>query len=199
MSFARACTIAAAVAFALAAAPADAQVKQYRIDPSHAAVTFKVSHLGFSDTLFQFRNFDAEIWLDPDDLYSDENSVRFVIDAASLDSNWERRDDHVRSDDFLDVGAYPEIVFTSTGIEPAGETVDGEWLARLYGVVEMLGGRNEAVFVVKLIRRGEFRGKEVIGFEATGILDRTRFGVDFGAPAIGAELDVWISLEISPV
>jgi len=182
----------------LAFSSAMADAKPYRIDPSHAAITFTVTHVGFSETLFQFRDFDADILFDPDDLGAASNRVDLVIDAASLDSNWPRRDDHVRGDDFLDVESFPEIRFTSTGVEPTGESELGQAQGVLFGDLTIRDVTLPQQFQVTMNRKGEMRGTEVVGFTATGVIDRTDYGIEFGAPAIGAELQVWISLEINP-
>ncbi len=186
-----------ALALSLASSPALSEARDYRIDRSHAAVSFTVSHVGFSDTLGRFREFDADIRFDPDDPTASDNRVEFVIQAASIDTDWERRDDHIRSSDFLDADAHPEIRFVSTSIEPLGDDADGRPMVRLVGDMTMRGATRPAAFDVVMNRRGEMRGREVIGFSATGTVDRTEFGIDF-LPAIGAEIQVWVSLEISP-
>ena len=188
----------AAFAVPFLSTPAFSEARKYQIDRSHAAVTFTVSHLGFSDTLGRFREFDAEIRFDPDDPASPDNSVVFTIDAASIDTDWERRDDHIRNADFLDVANHPEIRFDSTAIEPLENDAQGRPRVRLTGDLTLLGTTRPAAFEVVMNRRGEMRGREVIGFDARGMIDRTEFGLGYGAPAIGAELQVWISLEISP-
>ena len=176
-----------------------AEARGYKIDRSHATVSFRVSHLGFSDTLAVFRKFSADIRFDPENPVAPENRVDFVIDAASIDTNWERRDEHIRGGDFLDVANHPEIRFVSTGIEELEDDGSGSSVVRLTGDLTIRGATRPAEFEVVMNRRGEMRGKEVIGFEATGRVDRREFGIDFAAPAIGAILDVWISLEVSPV
>ena len=176
----------------LAAAGAAAEPQPYTVDRSHSAVLFEISHLGFSNTYGRFREFDADIRLDLDDLAS--SSVVLRIQAASIDTDWPKRDEHIRSSDFLDVGNHPEIVFRSTSIE-----VEGPDTARLLGQITIRGETREEEFEVKLIKKGKGRdGRDVVGFEARGVIDRTRYGVDYAAPAIGAEMGVTVALEISP-
>ena len=175
----------------LAAVGAAAEPQPYTVDRSHSAVLFEISHLGFSKTYGRFREFDADIRLDPDDLASSSVVVR--IQAASIDTNSSKRDEHIRSSDFLDVGNHPEIVFRSTSIEAEGPDT-----ARLLGQLTIRGETREEEFEVKLIKKGKARGRDVVGFEARGVIDRTRYGVDYAAPAIGAEMGVTVALEISP-
>ena len=195
--------LVAVIAAALIAAvspstPALSEARSYEIDRSHASVSFTISHLGFTNILGRFRSFDADIQFDPEDPASPDNRVAFVIDAASIDTNWERRDDHIRSGDFLDAANHPEIRFVSTAIEPLGNDEQGSPMVRLVGDLTVLDTTGPVVFDVVLNQRGEVRGREVIGFDARGEIDRTEFGVAYGAPAIGAVLHVWVSLEISP-
>ena len=188
----------AAVAVATASSLAFSETRSYQIDRSHATVSFTISHLGFSETMGWFRDFTADIQFDPDDPASSGNRVEFVIDAASVDSGWGPRDDHIRSSDFLDVSNHPEIRFVSTAIESLGEDDAGRPMVRLAGDLTIIGNTQPVIFDVVMNRQGEMRGREVVGFTATSVIDRTKFGVDRGAPAIGAEMQIWVSLEISP-
>ena len=190
--------VAAAFAVAAASSPAFSETRSHQIDRSHATVSFTISHLGFSQTMGWFREFTADILFDPDDPASPDNRVEFVIDAASVDTGWGPRDDHIRSSDFLDVSNHPEIRFVSTAIELLGEDEEGRPTVRLAGDLTVIGNTKPVTFDVVMNRRGEMRGREVIGFTATSVIDRTEFGVDRGAPAIGAEMQIWVSLEISP-
>ena len=189
---------AAAFAVATASSPAFSETRSYQIDRSHATVSFTISHLGFSETMGWFREFTADIHFDPDDPASSGNRVEFVIDAASVDTGWGPRDDHIRRSDFLDVSNHPEIRFVSTAIEPLGEDDAGRPMVRLTGDLTIIGNTQPVIFDVVMNRQGEMRGREVVGFTATSVIDRTEFGVDRGAPAIGAEMQIWVSLEISP-
>src|SRR6056297_2273735 len=105
----RSLVVPAALAGLFLAIPAAAQ--PYVLDKSHAVISFTVDHLGFSDVKGVFQEFDAEIQLDPDAV--ENSSVRFVIDAASVNTFWPKRDEHIRGEDFLNVDAYPNIVFES--------------------------------------------------------------------------------------
>ena len=189
---------AALIAAVSAPSPALAEARSYQIDPSHSSVTFTISHLGFSTTHGRFRKFDTEIQFDPENPASPDNRVAFVIDAASIDTDWERRDDHIRSGDFLDAANHPEIRFVSTAIEPLGNDEQGRPMVRLVGDLTILDTTRPVAFDVVMNQRGEIRDREVIGFDARGEIDRTEFGIGFGAPAIGAVLQVWVSLEIGP-
>lgn len=166
----------------------------YVLDKSHAHVTFSVDHLGFSTTKGQFREFDAEIDFDPENV--EATKVRFVINAASVDTLWEARDNHIRGKDFFDVANHPEIVFESTKVvKTGGETAD------VTGNLTLRGETREVTLAAQLNKMGPSPfdpSKTIAGFVVTGEIDRTAFGVSYAAPAVGAIIPVVIHLEMSP-
>jgi len=179
---------------ALALSPLAAFAAPWTVDEAHTQVTFSVEHLCFSDTNGIFREFDAEVDFDPEDI--DATSVTFTIDAASIDTFWAARDEHIRGADFLDVENHPEIVFTSSDVEQTGEDT-----ARVTGDLTIRGVTRPVTFdaVLRNIGPNPFNPDQTIaGFKLTGEIDRTEFGVDFGAPAIGTVIPVTIDLEMSP-
>jgi polyisoprenoid-binding protein YceI len=164
---------------AVAVAPLPA-LAEWTIDPAHTSVSFEVSHLGFSTVTGFFRELEGEVSFDPENLDATEVSVK--IDAASVDTLWAARDEHVRSGDFLDVENHPEITFVSTGVEVTGEET------------------NPVSFDAVLNQIGEnpFDPEQrIAGFTLAGEIDRTEFGVDFGAPVISAVLPVTINVELT--
>ncbi|MEM9148792.1 MAG: YceI family protein [Pseudomonadota bacterium] len=186
-------SIAAAAALAVAFA-APALSEPYVLDKSHAHVKFSVDHLGFSLTHGQFREFDAEIVFDPEAV--ETSTVRFVIEAASVDTFWAKRDDHIRGKDFFDVSNHPQIIFESTSITPTGgETADVKGNLTLRGVTK------EVTFQAKLNKLGPSPfnpAKTVAGFSVSGEIDRTEFGVNYAAPAVGTIIPIEVHLEMSP-
>lgn len=193
MSFLSTRTAAAALAATLIAAPA-ALAEPYVIDKSHAHVTFTVDHLGFSTVHGHFRSFDAEIDFDPGRV--EATSVVFTIDAASVDTFWEARDNHVRGKDFLDIANHPTIVFRSTSVTPTGADT-----ATVIGDLTIRDVTQEITLEAKLNRLGPspFNPQQTVaGFTATGEIDRTAFGVSYAAPAVGVTVPIRIDLEMSP-
>ncbi|MEM9778433.1 MAG: YceI family protein [Pseudomonadota bacterium] len=177
---------------ALASAPFAATAADWTLDKSHTTVSFEVNHLGFSQTRGVFREFDAEISYDPEAI--EASTVSFTIDAASIDTFWEARDNHVRGEDFLDVANHPEITFVSTGV-----TAIDEDSATLTGDLTIKGVTQPVTFAAELNAAGPNpfdATKQVAGFQLTGEIDRTAFGINYGAPAIGAVIPVVIDLEI---
>lgn len=167
----------------------------YVLDKSHAHVTFAVSHIGFSMVHGQFREFDASIDFDPGNV--EATRVDFQINAASVETFWAARDKDLRSRNFLNVEEHPYITFKTTQVTPTGtDTAD------VTGDVTILGVTQPITFKAKLnkLAPSPFRKDTTIaGFTVTGQLDRTKFGMNYAAPAIGAIIEIRLELEMSPV
>ena len=170
-------------------APA-AESGTFAIDESHVHAAFKVSHLGFSETVGGFDKISGSFTLNGDDLAA--SSVNVTIDTASIDSGWDARDEHLRGDDFLKVAEYPEMTFTSTAVEVTGDTT-----ASVTGDLTLLGQTHPVTLDVTFNQAGKhpFSGKYVAGFSATGTLDRTVWGMEYGVPAIGKDVALIIEVE----
>ena len=92
----------------------------WTLDPHHTHVGFSAKHLGVATVRGSFTKVDAEVELDdPEDPTTGRGTV--TIDAASITTNNEQRDGHLRSPDFLDVEKYPTITFTVKKVERAGD------------------------------------------------------------------------------
>lgn len=177
-------------AVALAPLPA---LAEWTMDKSHTSIFFDVAHLGFSTVTANFNEFDGDISFNPEDLAATE--VSMTIASNSINTFFGPRNDHVMGADFLDVETYPEITFVSTGIE-----VTGEGTAIMNGDMTIKGTTIPESFNVVLnkVDANPFNpNQEVAGFTITGDIDRTDYGIDFGAPVIGAVLPVTINVELN--
>lgn len=166
----------------------------YSIDRSHSDVSFKVRHL-VSKVSGQFTDFDGAITADFNDL--DASSVVFNIVSASIDTQNEDRDKHLRSADFFDVGEYPEITFVSSKI-----TKSGDQKYAVTGVLTMHGVAK--TITLSVIFLGEVEdpwGNTKAGFEIEAGIDRKDYGIvwnkalDAGGMILGDEIDISINLE----
>lgn len=176
----------------LLATPAAAQ-SEWAIDASHTHILFSIDHLGFSNTHGEFLEFNGTLMLDPE--APESASISIVIDAASIDSGWPARDEHIRNADFLNVETYPTITFESTGVALTGEDT-----AHVTGDLTILDTTQEVVLDVVLNGLGPhpFSGATVAGFTASTVINRSDFGVSFGVPAIGDEMSITIEMEAVP-
>jgi polyisoprenoid-binding protein YceI len=167
---------------------------EYSIDQAHSDVSFKVRHL-VSKTSGQFTDFDGAIVADFSDL--DASSVKFTIQAASIDTKNEDRDTHLRSEDFFDVEKYPEITFTSSKITKASESSYA-----VTGTLTMHGVSKTVTLPVTFL--GEVDdpwGNTKAGFEISTTIDRKDYGIvwnkalDAGGMILGDEVEITINLE----
>jgi polyisoprenoid-binding protein YceI len=100
------------------ARPAAAELVRFRIQPDASQLTFKAtSRLMNADG--KFHRFRGEVLADTKDLATAR--VTLAVEAASIDTNITRRDDHLRSEDFFHAERYPTITFESIRVEPAGQ------------------------------------------------------------------------------
>ncbi len=166
----------------------------YTIDPNHSNVAFKVRHL-VSKVGGEFTEFDGTITADFSNL--DVSGVQFSIQAASLDTRNEDRDNHLRSADFFDVEKYPEITFTSTKVTK----IDNDSYA-VAGILTMHGVSKSITLTVDYLGEMTAMGGTRAGYELSTTLDRKDFGVswnralDTGGFILGDEVGVNINLEV---
>ncbi|MDF2231638.1 YceI family protein [Albimonas sp. CAU 1670] len=189
----RALAVTAALAAGLLwAGPAAAY--RWQMDRSHSQVKFAVDHLGYSLVHGWFREFDADIDLDPDAV--ERASVTFRIRAESVDTNWEGRDRYLRGPDFLDAEAHPVISFVSSRVRLVSADV-----ADITGELTINGVTRTETLRAQLNKYGPSAlagGELVAGFTVTGEIDRTAYGVSFAAPHVGKTVEIRVDIEASP-
>ncbi|ESR27319.1 YceI family protein [Lutibaculum baratangense] len=182
-----------ALASTLALAPVAASAN-WQLDPSHSAVVFEVEHLGYSNVTAVFPEVAADIEsFDPENLENASFSV--TIDAGSITTFWDARDEHIRGGDFLDVANYPEITFVSGEITRTGDDT-----AEITGDLTIRDVTQPVTLQAKINKIAPSPmnpDQQVAGFTLTGEIDRTEFGVDAYAPAIGTVLPVTINVELN--
>ena len=169
-----------------------AEVAGYAVDPVHSAVTFRTKHMGLAWAQGCFREFSGELAFDPENLA--QSSVRFVIQAESVWTNNEKRDQHLRGPDFFTVKQFPEIVFESTSIE-AGD--GGVLLAE--GTISWMGREVPTMATIEQIGESTGRdGEKKLGFHAELQLKRSDFGMEYGLPdTIGDQVFVDVDVEVT--
>jgi polyisoprenoid-binding protein YceI len=175
---------------ALASLPVNATpAADYTIDPTHTYVSFAINHLGFSTMRGKFNQQSGSMLFDP---AGKQASVAIEIDAASIDTGHEKRDAHLNAPDFLNTVENPTISFKSTGV-----TWNGEKLATVSGNLTILGVSKPVTLQVTSMNCGEhpFSKKWTCGFDATGSIKRSDFGVNYAIPALGDVLDLQIEVE----
>jgi polyisoprenoid-binding protein YceI len=178
---------AVALAAAAIALPAHAE---WEVDYTHTYVYFEVDHLGFSTLIGRFS--DLDITFDFDENDPGATRVTAAIGTESVDTGYNPRDQHLRSEDFFASDEYPSMTFETSEVE-----VTGDDTARLHGALTLIGETNDVSLDVTLNQIGPnpFGGSDIAGFSAVGMIDRTDFDMNFGAPAIGTDVLIRIEFE----
>ena len=146
----------------------------WNTDLAHSAVKFTVAHLVISEVEGSFKSFDATFTTWKDD-FSDA-TLTATIKVASIFTDNEKRDNHLKSPDFLDAAKYPEITFKSTSFSKTGEAT-----YRIAGDLTIRGVTKPVVLDAVYKGRVQAWGKTVIALSATTEINRFDFGVKWDA------------------
>jgi len=170
---------------------AESAITIWTIDPQYATVEFTAKVLFFT-VRGSFTNFSGKITLDENDIK--RSSVEATINAASVNTGIKKRDEHLRSKDFLDVEAHPEIRFQSASVGP-GRDRD---MLRVTGTLTIKGQTREVVLDVTITDRSRSpRGDEIIYCAAVIKIDRFAFGVNYGRGLIRGAIKILIQAQAS--
>jgi len=161
----------------------------YTIDPQHTFVSFAINHLGFSTVRGKFDRQSGTMEFDP---ATKTASVSITIDASSIDTGYDKRDQHLNSPDFLNVVENPTIEFQSTAV-----TWNGDRLSTVTGDLTILGVSKPVTLKIMAMKCGEhpFNHKQSCGFDAEGMIKRSDFGVNYGIPMIGETMNLQVEVE----
>lgn len=170
-----------------------AEPADWKIDPDHLSVAFEIEHIGYQHQIGLFREAGGSFRYDPETRELD--SGRFEVDAASVFTAHDQRDEHVRNDDFLDVENHPAIVFEATGYTP-GEGDAGT----LAGNLTLLGQTHPVELDVTINKRAKYpfgHGKETLGVSARTTIERSRWGMDYAVSnnLVGDEVALRLEFE----
>jgi len=155
----------------------------YNIDPAHSLIGFAVRHLEINWVEGRFKDFKGIINYDEKDVT--KSSVEFTAKVASIDTEVEARDKHLRTADFFDAEKYPEMTFRSTRVERKGK--DGYVL---HGDLTLKGVTKPVALPFRLTAAVKDPwGNTRFGVEAQTKINRRDFGVNYGNAFAGG-LDV---------
>ncbi|MDP2712713.1 MAG: YceI family protein [Solirubrobacteraceae bacterium] len=144
----------------------------WNVDATHSKVAFAVKHLGIATVRGEFNEFEGTLEVG-DDLAS--SRAFGTVKTASIDTNESGRDDHLRSPDFFNAEANPEITFRSTSIEALD---DAE--LRITGELTINGVAKEEVFHAELQgTETDPWGNDRVGLEVSGQISRGDYGMEF--------------------
>lgn len=181
---------AAVLAVMTFAGAAHAAPVKYEFDKAHSSISFKVNHLGFSNSLGRFMDWDGHIMFDQETPAN--SSVEVKIKSPSIFMGTEAWDKHMKNADFLDVEKFPTIDFKSTKID-----VTGEKTADITGDLTILGVTKPVVLKTVMNGAGKhpMSGKDTTGFTATTMIKRSEFGMNYGLPNVGDDVAITIEVE----
>lgn len=166
----------------------EAAADQYKFDPGHTAVVFKISHLGMSETYGRFNDVTGSFTLASAE--DDGSGFEVAIKTASVDTGNKKRDDHLRSPDFFNANQFPVITYKTTKVQ----THDGR--LNLTGDLTLHGVTKEVAISLK--KHGEGKdpwGNYRAGFSAKFTIKRSDFGMAGMPDAIGDEVTLMVSFE----
>lgn len=185
---------------ALMIGAAQAQVN-WKLDASHSKMSFAVVHAMVSETEGRFKMFDGTVSSKSDMDFTDAN-INFTVDAASINTEDEKRDGHLKSPDFFDVAKFPSITFKSTSMKPTGK---GKTSYELEGDLTMHGVTKKVKFMAigaaKTVK--DPYGNIKNGFKVTGKINRKDFGLTWnaaleaGGVMVSEDVDISLNIELN--
>lgn len=153
----------------------DEQIRTYTIDRAHSEIGFVVRHMGFSKVRGRFERFEGTVHVDPSQIASLEAAID--IDASSITTDDETRDDHLRTNDFLSVTEHPHVKFKSTGVKNVSAQV-----FTLEGNLTIRGVTKHVELNGTYLGEGKDPwGGTRVGFEGSTKINRRDFGVNWNA------------------
>lgn len=180
-----------------AAMTSDNTVSQpWEIDRAHSSITFTITHF-FTPVDGTFDDYQTEILFNPEDL--ENSSVEITIPVESINTKNERRDNHLKSEDFFNTSEWSDIRFVSNTIEQTG---DNQFVARGELTIRDVTQSFDLPFeLLGVMDHPMQENTQVAGIVANTSLNRTDFGVgvgDWAATAVvGDEVDIQLNLELT--
>ncbi len=174
---------------------APVKAAEYTIDADHSKVLFTIKHLGISSVSGEFQKFSGSFNFDPQSI--EASTANAKIDTSSINTSVAKRDEHLKSPDFLDVTKFPEMTFSSKKITPVSTKrfkVSGD--LTLHGVTQPVELDVKLGGLVK-----DPWGSERAAFTAAAKIDRRRFGVvwnktlETGGLVVGNDVKIRLEVE----
>lgn len=148
------------------------QKANWQLDPDHTNIQFSATYMAVSEVSGKFNSYSGTISSDKEDFTDAE--INITIQSASIDTDNDKRDDHLRAEDFLYAEEYPEITFTSSSLKKK----DGKNY-QMKGELTIRGVTREETFNVKYSGIVDAMEKTRAGFKVTGTIDRFDYNVDW--------------------
>jgi polyisoprenoid-binding protein YceI len=182
------------VSFLLMTGVVFGQNTEWKFDKAHTKIQFTATHMKLSEVAGQFKDYKGTILADEKD-FTDAN-IKVTMDVSSIDTDNEKRDGHLKGEDFFNAKKYPEIQFVSESLKK----VDDKHY-KLTGKLTIKDVTKTETFDVKYMGMVEAMGAMRAGFKVTGTIDRFDYNVDwdksFGKGLIvGREIGINADVEL---
>ncbi|MGM0623736.1 MAG: YceI family protein [Campylobacterota bacterium] len=167
-----------------------------KIDKSHSNVGFEIRHMMISKVDGRFTEFEGDISIDLDSKAL--TKLEATIDAASINTDNTKRDDHLRSEDFFYTTKYPEVTFVMKRFIQDNDDDEG----KIVGDLTMRGITKEVTLESEITGIIDDRGTKKVGLELEGEVNRKDFGLNWnkvieaGGIAVGEEVELIINLQL---
>ncbi len=190
-------TLASIITIIALSIPALALATTWNIDPDHSNVGFKVRHLMISNVKGSFDKYTGVVDVNDKDIT--KSKVQVSIDTASINTNVQKRDDHLRSADFFDVAKFPAMTFVSKKVAKAGK---GK--LKVTGDLTLHGITREVILDVEgpTKESKDLYGNIRSGAVASTKINRKDFGLvwnkalETGGVAVGEEIAINLEIEM---
>ena len=172
-----------------------ATATKWVVDKGHSNVKFAVTHMVVAETEGYFKIFDGSMENTKPD-YSDAK-INFTVDVASVNTDNERRDQHLKSDDFFNAEKFPQMKFESTSFAPQGNNK-----YKLTGNLTIRDVTKPITFDVTYGGILTTTRGSTIGFKASGTINRFDYGLKWdratetGGLVVGKDVDIIVKLEM---
>lgn len=174
------------------------QAGKWVVDKAHSNVKFTVTHMVISEVEGSFKNFEGTVESSAPD-FSDAN-ILFSIDVASINTDNERRDNHLKSDDFFNAASFPEMKFVSTSFKPLGGNK-----YQLNGNLTIRDVTRPVIFDVTYGGTVTNGGQTKAGFKAKTSINRFDYNLKWnkvteaGSLVVSKEVEIAINIELNKV
>lgn len=180
----------------LSSGTAHAEPADWNIDPEHFSIAFDVTHAGYQQQLGLFLDGAGSFRYDPDN--QTLTGGRVEIQAASIFTDHEDRDDHLTSRDFLNARRHPVIVFEADGFVPGDQT--DALQGTVTGNLTLLGQTHPVELEVRINKHADYpfgHGQETLGISAQTTISRSQWGMDYGVAdnLVGDDVSLRFELE----
>jgi polyisoprenoid-binding protein YceI len=176
----------------LAAPLAHAGAQRYHFDKDHTTILFFVNHLGFSNKIGRFTDYEGTLLLDED--FPEKSSVQVTLRPKGIDTDSQALNKVLQGKSWFNAEAYPTITFRSTQIK---QQEDNKNKAEVSGWMTMLGKENFVTLNVTFNKSGvhPITKAYVAGFSADAEINRSDFGMNNSVPFVGEDVRLHIESE----